>query len=159
MKKIIVMTCLGFVTAFSSIAQDNSPATTRANRLSNQMIRELRLNNFQASRLRAINQDKVNKMMAIESKYANDPALVDKNCLGVCKERDNELANILSSDQYSSYYSSRSQYYKFDKDFAAKIGLIPSATAKKEPTSLPIGNERVVTKGSKQAVIRPDDSK
>jgi len=159
MKKIIVMTCLGFVTAFSSIAQDNTPAATRANRLSDQMIRELRLNNFQASRLRAINQDKINKMMAIESKYANDPATADKNCMGVCKERDNELANILSADQYSAYYSSRSQYYKFDKDFAAKIGLIPSATAKKETTSLPIGNERVVTKGSKQAVIRPDDSK
>ena len=158
MKKIIVLTCLGLVTAFSSMAQDNSPAATRANRLSDQMIRELRLNNFQASRLRAINQDKVNKMMAIESKYANDPALVDKNCLGVCKERDKELANFLSSDQYSTYYSSRNQYYKFDKDFATQIGLIPSANSKKSTTSLPIG-EKVVTQGSKQAVIKPDDSK
>ena len=158
MKKIFVMSCLGFVTAFSSLAQDNSPAADRANRLSDQMIRELRLNNFQATRLRAINQDKVNKMMAIESKYSNDPATVDKNCMGVCKERDQELANILSADQYSNYYASRSQYYKTDKDFAAKIGLLPSATAKKN-TKLPIGQNKVVTKKSTQAVIRPDDSK
>jgi len=159
MKKIIVMSCLGLVTAFSSLAQDKSPATERANRISDQMIRELRLNNFQASRLRAINQDKVNKMMAVESKYANNPALIDQNCQGVCKERDNELAKILSSDQYSTYYASRNEYYKADKDFAAKIGATPSATVKKGATSLPIGNDRVVTKGSKQAIIRPDDSK
>jgi hypothetical protein len=158
MKKIIVMTCLGFVTAFNSIAQDNSPAATRANRLSDQMIRELRLNNFQASRLRAINQDKVSKMMVIESKYASDPTTVDKNCLGVCKERDKELSNFLSSDQYSAYFANRSQYYKADKDFAAQIGLIPSATAKKKPANLPIGN-KVVTEGAKQAVLKPGDSK
>ena len=97
--------------------------------------------------------------MAVESKYANNPALIDQNCQGVCKERDNELAKILSSDQYSTYYASRNEYYKADKDFAAKIGATPSATVKKGATSLPIGNDRVVTKGSKQAIIRPDDSK
>jgi len=158
MKKIILMTCLGFVTTFSSIAQDNSPATTRANRLSDLMIRELRLNNFQASRLRKINQDKVNKIMAIESKYANDPAKVNKISLEISKERDTELASILSADQFSMYYASRNQYYKSDKDFATQIGLKQNASTKKASPSLPIG-DKVITQGSKQTVIRPDDSK
>ncbi len=158
MKKIIVMSCLVFATALSSIAQDNSPAAERANRLSDQMIRDLRLNNFQASRLRAINLDKANKMMDIESKYASDPTLVDKNCKGVCKERDKELEGFLSSDQYSKYYASRTQYYKVDKDFASKIGLSKNQTAKNDKVNLPIGNKAPVVKAS-ATVLKQSDSK
>jgi len=159
MKKIIVMSCLVFASAFSAIAQDNNPtATERANRLSDQMIRELRLNNFQANRLRKINQDKVNKMIAIEQKNANDPALVDKGCRGVCKERDVELESFLSSDQYSMYFGSRNKYYQYDKDFAAEIGAIRTVSNKNEKSVLPIG-DKVVPVKSNTTVLRANESK
>ena len=126
MKKIIVMSCLVFASAFNAIAQDNkqSNKTTpeeRANRLSDQMIRELKLNNFQANRLRAINQEKIGKMADIEQKYAANPVLVDKNCKGVCKERDNELESFLSTDQYSRYFHSREAFYKYGMNAASEL--------------------------------------
>ncbi|MDB5263054.1 MAG: hypothetical protein JWQ14_2335 [Adhaeribacter sp.] len=160
MKKIIVMSCLVFASAFSAMAQENKTitATERATRLSDQMIRELKLNNFQATRLRAINQDKVNKMMEIEKKFASNPALVDKNCLGVCKERDVELENFLSSDQYSMYYGARNKYYRFDKDFAAQIGTESATAAREDKTSLPIG-KKVVPVKKNTTVISANDSK
>src|SRR5687768_2862893 len=118
MKKIIIMSCLSFATAFTSIAQDNNRGSERANRLSDQMIRDLRLNNYQASRIRAINQEKVNQMMAIERKYAGNQELVDKNCKGICKQRDKEVEAFLSSDQYGQYFSARDKYYTSDRSFA-----------------------------------------
>lgn len=126
MKRILVITCLFFTSVLCTQAQDINKADLakqRADRLSDQMIRELQLNNFQANRLRTINREKVDKMITIEQKYASDPVLVDKNCQGVCRERDKELESFLSFDQYSKYYGSRSEFYQYDKDFAAKIGL------------------------------------
>lgn len=126
MKKIIIMSCLSFATAFSSIAQDNNKSiksSERANHLSDQMIRDLRLNNYQANRIRAINQQAVNEMMAAERQYAANPELVDKTCKGICKERDQIVEAFLSSDQYSQYYASRSQYYKEDRNFANTMGM------------------------------------
>lgn len=158
MKKIIIMSCIVFASAFQSIAQDNSLGQQRANKLSDQMIRDLRLNNFQASRLRAINQEKVNKMMEIETKFAANPDLVEKNCKGVCKERDKELEGFLSSDQYSKYFSSRTQYYKVDKDFAAQIGAKNTATVKNDKVNLPIGTKAPVVKSS-ATVLKQADSK
>lgn len=153
------MSCLVFASAFSVIAQDNkTTATDRANRLTDHMIRELKLNNFQANRLRAINQEKVNKMLEIETKYAGNTALVDKNCKGVCKERDQEVESFLSSDQYSMYYGARNQFYKYDKDFAAQIGATPKIAGKKDKTVLPIGDKVVPVKRN-TAVVSADDSK
>jgi hypothetical protein len=87
------------------------------------MIRDLRLNNYQANRIRAINQQAVNDMMAAERQYAANPDLVDKTCKGICKERDQIVEAFLSSDQYSQYYASRSQYYKEDRTFANTLGM------------------------------------
>jgi hypothetical protein len=91
----------------------------RAQRLSDQMAKELRLNGYQATKLRAINEDKVAKMAAIEQQHAGNPTLIEEKCKGVCKERDKELTAVLSTNQYSDYYSSRSSFYKYDKDYAA----------------------------------------
>ncbi|GEO04657.1 hypothetical protein AAE02nite_23210 [Adhaeribacter aerolatus] len=158
MKKIIVMSCLVFASAFSAIAQDNKgTATERANRLTDRMIQELKLNNFQANRLRAINQEKVNKMMDIEQKFAGNDALVDKNCLGVCKERDQELESFLSTDQYSAYYGARSKYYRYDKDFAAQIGALPTLAGKQKKPVLPVGESKVVPVNKTAAVITADE--
>jgi len=97
-----------------------NPVQTRAKRLSDQMARDLRLNGYQTAKLRAINEDKVAKMAAIEQKHAGNPRLIDEQCQGVCKERDQELRNVLSTAQYSAYYDSRSTFYKFDRDYANK---------------------------------------
>jgi hypothetical protein len=97
-----------------------NPVQERASRLSNQMARELRLNGYQASRLRAINEEKIAKMAAIEKRNAGNSRLIDEQCGLVCKERDRELQAVLSNDQYSSYYSSRSAYYRYDKDYASR---------------------------------------
>ncbi len=133
MKKILIIVCLACFSITGTIAQNGSKAELakqRADRLSDQMIQELRLNNFQAKRLREINQEKVSKMMAIEQKYANNPDLVEKNCQGVCRERDKELESFLSFDQYSKYYGNRSEFYKYDKNFAKNIGLVKSSDVK-----------------------------
>jgi hypothetical protein len=92
----------------------------RAKRLSDQMARDLRLNGYQSTKLRAINEDKVAKMAAIERQHAGNSKLIDEQCGAVCKERDQELRAVLSTDQYSDYYDSRSDFYKYDKDYAAK---------------------------------------
>lgn len=136
MKKILATATFALTVAFSAQAQqkpvataaprDNTRTTTkvdaiheRAQRLSDQMARELRLNGYQATRLQAINKDKVAKMAAIEQQYAGNQTLIDQKCKGVCKERDKELSAVLSTNQYSDYYDSRSAFYKYDKDYAA----------------------------------------
>jgi len=103
-------------------------ATERANYLTNEMIRDLKLNNYQARKLRAINLDKVNRMMAIEAK-GGDPSKVDNECFGVCKESDAVMENILSTEQYAKYFSSRKSYFSIDKDYAGG-GFMKKATSK-----------------------------
>ncbi|GAA3930270.1 hypothetical protein [Hymenobacter algoricola] len=98
----------------------SSDVQARAKRLSDQMARDLRLNGYQSTKLRAINEDKVAKMAAIERRNAGNAKLIDEQCGLVCKERDQELRAVLSTDQYSDYYDSRSDFYRFDKDFAAR---------------------------------------
>ena len=134
-----------------------NPMQARADRLSNQMVRDLHLNHYQAAKLRAINADKVAKMAAIERKNTGNSKLIDDECNGVCRERDKELQAVLSTDQYSSYFGARSTYYKYDKDFAnqsASILLAESvqnpaparandatiAPAKPKPANQPAGN-------------------
>ena len=97
-----------------------NPVQERAKRLSDQMARDLRLNGYQSAKLRAINADKVAKMAAIEQKHAGNQRLITEQCDAVCKERDQELQAVLSTDQYSNYYDSRAAFRKYDRDYAAK---------------------------------------
>ncbi|QNF34174.1 hypothetical protein HUW51_16125 [Adhaeribacter swui] len=138
MKKILITACFTWFSVVGSMAQNESKADLvkqRADRLSDQMIQELRLNNYQAKRLREINQDKVSKIVTIEQKYANNPELVEKNSKNVCRERDKELESFLSFDQYSKYYGSRSEFYQYDKDFAKSLGLVKSTSSDKKPNT------------------------
>ncbi|HEX8429398.1 hypothetical protein [Hymenobacter sp.] len=98
----------------------------RAKSLSDQMARDLRLNGYQSTRLRAINEDKVAKMAAIEQRNAGNNQLITQQCDEVCKERDKELQAVLSNDQYSSYYGSRSTYRKYDRDYASRTANVNS---------------------------------
>jgi hypothetical protein len=169
MKKIIILSCLSFATAFNSIAQDNNPRSSqRAKHLSDQMIRDLRLNNYQASRIRAINQEAVNEMMAYETQYAGNPELIDKTCKGVCKERDKEVESFLSADQYGQYFASRSKYYQADRNFAGQISLTNAVASREKSASqtaaLPAGEkespaENKQEQASKTANSTPDDTK
>jgi len=101
-----------------------NPVQERAKRLSDQMARELRLNGYQTTRLRAINEDKVAKMAAIEQRHAGNPAAITEQCDAVCKERDKELQAVLSNDQYSDYYDSRSTFRKYDRDYASRTANV-----------------------------------
>jgi hypothetical protein len=181
MKKMLIMSSLVFGTVLHSIAADTNTgaakktntsekvsgekkvvatkaasktlsATERANHLTDQMIRDLRLNNYQARKLRAINLDKVNRMMAIEAK-GGDASKVDTECKGVCKERDQELENILSIDQYSIYFSNRPGYYNLDKDYASG-GYMKSASAKVDKDNLADNDDDETATASTQFASR-----
>jgi len=129
-----------------------NPVQERAKRLSDQMVRDLRLNGYQASRLRAINEDKIAKMAAIERKHAGNPKLVDEQCQGVCKERDKELQAVLSNDQYTNYYGSRSNFYKFDKDYAARSADAIFVNSVQNPS--PATNSAVIAPSRKPATTQ-----
>jgi hypothetical protein len=105
----------------------------RADRLSNQMVRDLRLNNYQSTKLRAINADKIAKMAAIERKNAGNQKLIDEESSAIYKERDRELQAVLSNDQYSSYFSSRAAYSKYDRDYASQSASILLTNAVQNP--------------------------
>ena len=111
-----------------------NPVEARADRLSSQMVRDLRLNNYQATKLRTINADKAAKMAAIERKNAGNPKLIEEECSGVCKERDQEFQTFLSTDQYSSYFGSRAVYNKTDRDYASQSASILLTNAVQNPT-------------------------
>jgi len=110
-----------------------NPVAERADRLSDRMVRDLHLNGYQASRLRAINADKVAKMAAVERKNAGNTKVIDDECHGICKERDKELQAVLSNDQYSSYFGARSTYYKYDRDYANQSASILLAESVQNP--------------------------
>ena len=112
----------------TSTAKKSLSAVERANHLTDEMIRDLKLSNYQARELRKINQEKVNRMMAIEA-AGGDASNVDNECKGICKDRDKELENLLSTEQYMQYFSKRPIYYKMDKDFASGGFLNPKANA------------------------------
>jgi hypothetical protein len=127
-----------------------NPVAERADRLSDRMVRDLHLNGYQASRLRAINADKVAKMAAIERKNAGNAKVIDDECHGVCKERDKELQDVLSNDQYSSYFGARSTYYKYDRDYASQSASILLAESVQNPSPTR-ANDAVIAPTTKKA--------
>ena len=116
---------------------------SRADQLSNQMVRDLRLNGYQAAKVRAINADKVAKMTDIQRKNAGNQQAIDEQCNGVCKERDKEFQDFLSTDQYSTYYGSRSAYNKLGRDYAASASSILLTDAVQNPAPARANNATV----------------
>ncbi|MBJ6144827.1 hypothetical protein [Hymenobacter sp. BT559] len=96
-----------------------NPVEARADHLSTQMVRDLHLNNYQATRLRAINADKVTKLDALERQYARSPKQLEEQSKLVGRERDRELQAVLTTDQYTNYFDARQRYAQFDKNYAA----------------------------------------
>ncbi|MGI4875683.1 MAG: hypothetical protein ACRYFX_31385 [Janthinobacterium lividum] len=96
----------------------NPKVTDRAEHLSAQIVRDLHLNGYQSSQLRAINTEKMTKLDALEHQYANDPtALADKSKV-IAQERDKELQGLLTTDQYTDYLDARKRYTQADQEYA-----------------------------------------
>jgi hypothetical protein len=131
-----------------------NPVASRADQLSNQMVRDLRLNGYQATKVRAINADKVAKMAAIQHKNAGNQQAIDEQCNGVCKERDKEFQDFLSTDQYSTYYSARGAYNKLGRDYASNSASILLTDAVQNPSPVRANNATVAPTTTKP-VNRP----
>lgn len=99
-----------------------NPAVDRATRLSDLMVRDLRLNGYQAARLRAINADKTAKLEAAERTGAGNAPALNQRRTSIYHERDQEMQAVLSTDQYSNYFDARNRYNKADHDYASTAG-------------------------------------
>jgi len=91
----------------------------RAENLSDRMIRELRLNNYQSRTLRAINLEVVAKKVVVEKEFAGNQELINQKYKEICAVRDAALENVLSTEQYNDYFGSRKTYDQAEKDFMA----------------------------------------
>jgi hypothetical protein len=114
----------------------NSVVEARADRLSTQMVRDLRLNNYQATRLRSINTDKIAKLDALERQYARSPKQLEEQSKVVGRERDRELQAVLTTDQYTNYFDARQRYAQFDKNYAtsASSAILVNSIQNPAPT-------------------------
>ena len=104
---------------FAALAQDTPEVTAqeRAKNLSNEMIRDLGLNNYQSRKVTEINLDVAERMLAIEKQYAGNQEKITELCNGVCAERDQKLENVLSTLQYNEYYGDRKNLIALDQQF------------------------------------------
>lgn len=136
MKKLVVMTCMMF--GYVYVANANGDVKTpdskissaveskvaalvekRAENLSDKMVRELRLNNYQSRKVRAINIEVVAKKVAVEKEFADNQEMINQKCKAICATRDVALENVLSTEQYNDYFGSRKVYDQTEKDFMA----------------------------------------
>ncbi|MGI4862752.1 MAG: hypothetical protein ACRYFZ_02440 [Janthinobacterium lividum] len=134
-----------------------NPVEARAEHLSTQMVRDLHLNNYQATKLRAINADKVAKLDALERQYARNAAQLEQQSKTVDKERDQELQAVLTPDQYTDYFDSRKRYAQFDKNYAnsASASILVNSIQNPAPVrdnNATIGPARPATRNNRPAV-------
>lgn len=131
-----------------------NPVQERAERLSSRMARQLRLNGYQSARVRAINEDKTAKMAAIERKNVGNQKAIDQQFGEVYRERDQELRAVLSTDQYTSYYDTRSVYNKYDRDYANSAATAALVNSVQNPTPVR-ANDATIGPARPKAVSRP----
>ena len=112
----------------------NPAVSDRAEHLSEQMARDLRLNGYQSARLRAINQDKVAKLEAAERQYATDPTQLDQHAQAIGHERDQELQAVLTTDQYTGYFDARKRYAQADRNYAHNAASAILVNSVRNPT-------------------------
>jgi hypothetical protein len=123
MKKLLVMTLMVFGIVYGATATGNVSliAEKRANHLSDQMIKELRLNNYQSNKVRAINLDVAAQITEIEQKFEGNEQLIAEKCKEILAVRDLEFEDILSTVQYNDYFGDRKIYSKVDREFMASL--------------------------------------
>lgn len=93
----------------------------RANNLSDQMIRELRLNNYQANKIRQINLDVTSQIAAVEDQFKGNQQLIEEKCKAIMAARDVAFEDVLSTVQYNDYFGDRKVYDKSDKEYLASL--------------------------------------
>ncbi|MEJ8802734.1 hypothetical protein [Pontibacter sp. H249] len=96
-------------------------AEKRADHLSNMMIRDLGLNNYQSRKLREINKDVVAQKMAVETTFAGNQTAIDQKCKEICSVRDAKLESVLSTRQYNEYFGDRKVYNQTEVDYMASL--------------------------------------
>ncbi|WP_276496175.1 hypothetical protein [Pontibacter litorisediminis] len=127
MKKLLVMICMVFGCVFAAKATGDKSsklkavAEARAQHLSDQMIKDLRLNNYQSRKIREINLQVAEQVTAIEAQYASNQQKVEELCKSVFAERDMLLENVLSTVQYNHYFGDRKVYRAADQKFMASF--------------------------------------
>ncbi|MBC5992163.1 hypothetical protein [Pontibacter cellulosilyticus] len=137
MKKLLAMVCMVLGCAGAVNASGGTKTTTkktnkldkrtmvvaekRANHLSDKMIVDLGLNNYQSRKIREINNDVVAQKMAVEAEFAGNQAIIDQKCKEICSVRDVKLESILSTRQYNEYFGDRKVYNQTEKEFMASL--------------------------------------
>ena len=122
MKKLMALSLMFFGLMFGSHAAGKNPIVEkRASNLSNKMIRGLRLNNYQSTKIKEINSEVAAKMLAVEEAYAGNQQMIDQKLKEIYAERDHALERVLSTAQYNSYYGNRKVYNEEDKEFMATL--------------------------------------
>ncbi len=128
-----------------------NPATSdRAESLSTQMTRDLRLNGYQAARLRAINADKTAKLEAAERQYANSPEQLDKQSKAIARERDTELQGVLSTDQYTDYFDARKRYAQADREYSRNASASILVNSVQNPAPVRANNATIAPTKTKE---------
>ncbi len=110
-----------FATKANGDRSSKAVAAARAQNLSNQMIKELRLNNFQSKKVKEINLQVAEQITAIEQQFAGKQAKIDDLCKNIYAERDLYLEKVLSTVQYNDYFGDRKVYSAADKKFMATV--------------------------------------
>lgn len=150
MKHILALASALLLTSLGAVAQQRAPLVTKqdktqpsprlspvqqhARELSYQMSRDLRLNGYQNTRLQAINDDKQARIVAILQKNQGNSKLIKEQCDVVCQERDKELQALLSTDQYSNYYSARREYNAFSMSYTGQATNDAFVKSVKDPS-------------------------
>jgi len=127
-----------------------SPVTDRAERLSDQMTRDLRLNGYQSARLRAINADKITKLATAERQYANSPEQLDKQSKAIALERDTELQGVLSTDQYTDYFDARKRYAQADREYSRNASASILVNSVQNPAPVRANNATIAPAKTKE---------
>lgn len=128
----------------------NPAVSDRAEHLSDQMTRDLRLNGYQSARLRAINADKITKLEAAERLYAKNPEQLDKQSKAIARERDQELQAVLSTDQYTDYFDARKRYAQADRDYARNASASILVNSVQNPTPVRANNATIAPTKTKE---------
>jgi hypothetical protein len=132
----------------------NAAVSDRAEHLSDQMVRDLRLNGYQAARLRAINSDKINKLEVAERQLAKNPDQLDKQSKAISRERDQELQAVLSTDQYTDYFDARKRYAQADRNYAHNASASILVNSVQNPSPVRANNATIAptkTKDTRRA--------
>jgi hypothetical protein len=124
MKALLIATLVILSSTFTAVAGGNNTkilVKERANHLSDQMIRDLRLNNYQANEIREINTLIVAKLTEAEKEFNGNPEMLNQKVKSILNERDVQLEDVLSIVQYNNYFGKRPTFNKIDKEFVASI--------------------------------------